>query len=83
MSDRSNSNSMGTLSVEMKTVDKIWFMVFRKAGDQGNTWHQGTVDLSVRIIFLVDTLLSLSPYMEIPPNWGSCNVLKTEKRKLF
>ena len=78
MSDRSNSNSMGTLSVELKTVDKIWFMVFRKAGDQGNTWHQGTVDLSVRIhnvIFLVDTLLSLSPYMEIPPNWDSSNVL--------
>lgn len=46
-----SGNSMGTLSVEIKTVDKMWFMVFRKAGDQGNTWYQGTVDLSVRIIF--------------------------------
>ncbi|XP_020606747.1 MAM and LDL-receptor class A domain-containing protein 1-like [Orbicella faveolata] len=48
MSDRSKyGDSMGTLSVEIKTVDKTWFMVFWKAGDQGNTWHQGTVDLSV------------------------------------
>lgn len=51
MSDRSNSDAMGTLSVEVKTVDKTWFILFRKAGDQNNTWHQGTVDLSVRIIF--------------------------------
>jgi len=50
MSDRSNSSAMGTLSVEIKTVDKTWFMVFWRAGDQGNRWNQGTVDLSVRLI---------------------------------
>lgn len=33
MFDRFNSNFMGILSVEMKIVDKIWFMVFRKVGD--------------------------------------------------
>ena len=51
MSDQKFGNSVGTLSVEIKTVDKTWFIVFWKAGDQGNTWHQGTVDLSVRIHF--------------------------------
>ena len=76
MSDRSNSNAMGTLSVEIKTVRKTWFMVFRKAGDQGNTWHQGTVDLSVRIIFPVDKLFSLSPYIYgSSPHWDSSSVL--------
>ena len=51
MSDRKSGNSVGSLSVEIKMVDKTWFIVFWKAGDQGNTWHQGTVDLSVRIHF--------------------------------
>ena len=41
---------MGTLLVEVKTVDKTWFAVFWKAGDQGDKWHQGHVDLSVRNI---------------------------------
>ena len=70
MSDRTIAgNSMGTLSVDIKTVDKTWFMVFRKAGDQGNTWHQGAVDLSVRIYFFpVDKLFSLSLYMGASPH---------------
>ena len=51
MYDRSSSNAMGTLSVDVKTVDKTWFIVFGKRGNQGNMWHQGTVDLSVRAIF--------------------------------
>ena len=38
---------MGTLTVEVKTVDKTWFAVFHKGGDQGDKWHQGHVDLSV------------------------------------
>lgn len=46
MNDRSNKTEMGSLAVEVKTVDQTWFMVFRKAGDQGNIWHQGTIDLS-------------------------------------
>lgn len=50
MSDRSSGINMGTLSVEVKTVDKTWFIVFGKRGNQGNTWHQGIVDLSVRAI---------------------------------
>ncbi|PFX20514.1 Thrombospondin-3b [Stylophora pistillata] len=54
MNDRSNKTEMGSLAVEVKTVDQTWFMVFRKAGDQGNIWHRGTIDLSVRH-------LSLSP----------------------
>ena len=40
---------MGTLTVEVKTVDKTWFAVFHKGGDQGDTWHQGNVDLSVSL----------------------------------
>ena len=40
---------MGTLTVEVKTVDKTWFAVFHKGGDQGDTWHQGHVDLSVSL----------------------------------
>jgi len=48
MSDRQATPiSMGTLLVEVKTVDKTWFAVFWKAGDQGDQWHQGHVDLSV------------------------------------
>lgn len=39
-------SNMGTLLVEVKTVDKTWFAVFWKAGDQGDKWHQGQVDLS-------------------------------------
>ncbi|XP_074635587.1 thrombospondin-3-like isoform X2 [Acropora palmata] len=47
MSDRQATPiSMGTLLVEVKTVDKTWFAVFWKAGDQGDQWHQGHVDLS-------------------------------------
>lgn len=42
-------DQMGTLTVEVKTVDKTWFAVFHKGGDQGNTWHQGSVDLSVSL----------------------------------
>lgn len=52
MSDRHVTRiNMGTLLVEVKTVDKTWFAVFWKAGDQGNQWHQGHVDLSVRYSF--------------------------------
>lgn len=40
---------MGTLTVEVKTVDKTWFAVFHKGGNQGDTWHQGNVDLSVSL----------------------------------
>ena len=53
MSCRQNAGStdqMGTLTVEVKTVDKTWFAVFYKGGDQGDTWHQGNVDLSVRVL---------------------------------
>lgn len=49
MSDRTNKSEMGTLLVEVKTVDKTWFAVFWKAGDQGDKWYQGYVDLSVSI----------------------------------
>lgn len=52
MNDRSNKKEMGSLAVEVKTVDQTWFMVFRKAGDQGDIWHQGTIDLSVRHLSL-------------------------------
>lgn len=52
MNDRSNKMEMGSLAVEVKTVDQTWFMVFRKAGDQGDIWHQGTIDLSVRHLSL-------------------------------
>ena len=52
MSDRHPTRiNMGTLLVEVKTVDKTWFAVFWKAGDQGDQWHQGHVDLSVRYSF--------------------------------
>ena len=40
---------MGTLTVEVKTVDKTWFAVFHKGGDQGDKWHHGNVDLSVSL----------------------------------
>ena len=46
---KSKIPQMGTLTVEVKTVDKTWFAVFHKGGDQGNTWHQGNVDLSVSL----------------------------------
>lgn len=61
MNDRSNKTEMGSLAVEVKTVDQTWFMVFRKAGDQGNIWHQGTIDLSVRHLSL-----SLLNYLQLP-----------------
>ena len=52
MSDRYKTRiNMGTLLVEVKTVAKTWFAVFWKAGDQGDQWHQGHVDLSVRCSF--------------------------------
>ena len=57
MSDRSSGNNMGTLLVEVKTVDKTWFAVFWKAGNQGDKWHQGNVDLSVRSLSLFDKLV--------------------------
>ena len=48
MSDRMvGGNNMGSLLVEVKAVHKKWFAVFWKAGNQGNQWHQGNVDLSV------------------------------------
>ena len=57
MSDRTGGDDkMGSLLVEVKTVDKTWFAVFWKAGNQGNKWHQGNVDLSVRSRFLSWTI---------------------------
>lgn len=54
MSDRIvGGNNMGSLLVEVKTVQKTWFAVFWKAGNQGNQWHQGNVDLSVRSRFFL------------------------------
>jgi len=64
MSDRSSGNNMGTLLVEVKTVDKTWFAVFWKAGNQGDKWHQGNVDLSVSTCSfrLVDRLAWLNSF---------------------
>ena len=57
MSDRTGGDDyMGSLLVEVKTVHKTWFAVFWKAGNQGNKWHQGNVDLSVRSRFLSWTI---------------------------
>ena len=59
MFNRANGNDeMGTLLVEVKTVDKTWFAVFWKAGNQGNTWHEGKVDLSVSCLNFLDFSLT-------------------------
>lgn len=58
MSNRANGDGMGTLLVEVKTVDKTWFAVFWKAGNQGDTWHEGNVDLSVSCLNVLDFSLT-------------------------
>jgi len=70
MSDRSSGNNMGTLLVEVKTVDKTWFAVFWKAGSQGDKWLQGNVDLSVSSFILVDKLGRLNSFNF---NYKSCS----------
>jgi len=70
MSYRSSGNSMhmGTLLVEVKTVDKTWFAVFWKAGNQGGKWHEGNVDLSVRSFSLFDKLVLWNGFHLSPVN---------------
>lgn len=38
---------MGFFMVDVKTENQPWHEVFRRAGNQGNHWHEGFVELSV------------------------------------
>ena len=60
---------MGTLTVEVKTVDKTWFAVFHKGGDQGDKWHHGNVDLSVSLKhFIMSRIIFMLQYVSPSKN---------------
>ena len=75
-------DQMGTLTVEVKTVDKTWFAVFYKGGDQGDTWHQGNVDLSVRILASLFTFTYMSniDLLSYLQDWQSRNFLINSRK---
>ena len=62
---------MGTLTVEVKTVDKTWFAVFHKGGNQGDKWHHGNVDLSVSLWhFIMSGITFMLQY--VSPSMNTC-----------
>lgn len=50
---------MGFFMVDVKTENQPWHEVFRRAGNQGNHWHKGFVELSVSVFPLPYFLISV------------------------